>query len=114
MIKISISSKQNVNESKIKNAVLKTLQSNKVENAEISIMIVDKKQMAKYAGKYYKKDKREHPVLAFPNKEVKPNFVFPPNTSQHLGEIVLVGDKDDKLAHWASHATLHLLGIHHD
>lgn len=114
---------------KVKEAISETLKDQGIKgDAEVSVAIISRQKMRELVDKYYEEEgqNEDHPVLAFPSSEVKGEFIYPPKTKNFLGEIVLSYDKvlsqseksgqakDEVAMAWASHATLHLLGIHHD
>src|SRR5258706_4467371 len=93
-------------------------------NSEISGAIVGEAKM-KELGQKYLKDKEIHNVLSFTPTEVK-GFVYPPDETLHLGEIVVCYQKavaeaksenvliDERVYELIEHGALHLLGIHHE
>ncbi len=111
-------------------AVKKTLREHGVvERAECSVEVVSRQLITHYAMEYLKEEESEaaeHPVLSFVQNELEGEFVNPPDGVEHLGEIIVSYDHakvmaaqngtsvTDEMAELASHATLHLLGIHHD
>lgn len=96
-----------------------------VSGAEVSVAIVSEKKMLE-VGKVYLKDKNLHSVLSFTPDEIKGQFVFPPDSVVHLGEIVVCYQEavreagkeniliDDEIYNLIEHGALHLLGIHHE
>lgn len=96
-----------------------------VSDAEVSVAIIGEKKMLE-VGRKYLKDKKVHNVLSFTPDEIKPPFVFPPDGTVHLGEImvcypvVLEEAKkegkmiDTKVYELVEHGAMHLLGIHHE
>lgn len=103
------------------------------ENVEASIAIVHHSEVVKLAMLYMKeteKEAQEHPVLSFLTSEIEHEFIFPPDGINHLGEVIVsfemsslrdkapeeLKDKtvDERLAYWAAHGALHLVGVHHD
>lgn len=123
MKKISVfkQSRYPVSAKKVKERVKKTLSENGiVSDYEVEVAIVGQKKIDELAGE------SKHPVLAYANNEIKEPFVFPKKDVVYLGEIVvsypaaLTAAKkegkliDESVADLAEHATLHLLGIHHD
>lgn len=96
-----------------------------VSNAEVSVAIVGKDRMFNISRRYLK-DKILHNVLSFTPNETKPKFIYPPNGTIHLGEIIICYPKafeeakeegrliEDKVMELIEHGALHLLGIHHD
>jgi rRNA maturation RNase YbeY len=114
----------------IKKAISKTLKKNGItSDVEVSVFLVNEAKMGSYAQKYLRetaKVARAHPVLSFPDQEIKGSFAFPPDKLLHLGEIIISypqaikqANKTNKLINdvvcdLAQHGALHLLGIHHD
>lgn len=95
-----------------------------VSDADVSIAIVSEKKMLEI-GKEYLKDKKLHNVLSFTPDETRGQFVFPPDSLIHLGEIVVCYQEavrdaqkenvliDERIYELIEHGALHLLGIHH-
>ncbi len=95
-----------------------------VSDAEVSVAIVGEDKMIQI-GTRYLKDKKLHNVLSFTPTEVK-NFVYPPDGTIHLGEIMVcypvaareAGEEnklvDEKIYELIEHGGMHLLGIHHE
>lgn len=77
-------------------------------------------------GKKFLKDGKLHNVLSFVPGEVKGEFVYPPDSKIHLGEIIICYPEvlrqakeensliDDKVCELVEHGALHLLGVHHE
>ncbi|MBU0572322.1 rRNA maturation RNase YbeY [Patescibacteria group bacterium] len=96
-----------------------------VSNTKVSVALVGKKQMLDISRKYLKDDK-VHNVLSFTYSEVSDKFIFPPDNSVHLGEIIVCYpkandeakaekvDTEEKIKELVKHGALHLIGIHHD
>lgn len=127
MVKVTITKQSNypVKAAGIKKKLAKFFNDHGIiSDAEVSIAIVGEAKMLSI-GSQYKKDKKLHNVLSFTPTEVK-NFVFPPDGTIHLGEIVVCYPKvveeaneenkliDDKVYELVEHSALHLLGIHHE
>jgi ssRNA-specific RNase YbeY (16S rRNA maturation enzyme) len=105
----------------LKETVEDTLKKYQKIDADINVAVVDDKVMDTLSI-----DKMRHPVFAFCNNEISGKFVFPPNRKNYLGDIVVnysyVVEQavkegklvDDVLNFWVKHATLHLLGVHHE
>ena len=98
-----------------------------VSKAEASVVIVGEKKMIDLAKAYYDpKDRSLHSVLSFTVDEAKKKFVYPPDGTLHLGEIIICCPKaleeakeenkllEDKVLELIKHGALHLLGIHHE
>lgn len=96
-------------------------------DTEVSVAIVDEDRMKSLAKKYKKEaTPKVHSVLSFPYLDRDEKFVYPPDDTIRLGEIVLCFPKlkeeakkedkliDEKAGELAEHGALHLLGIHHD
>lgn len=128
MIKVSISKQSNypVKSVGIKKKLADFLVGHGiVSNAEVSIAIVGAAKMLEI-GKKYLHDKKLHNVLSFTPEEVKENFVYPPDGTLHLGEIIVCYPKaieeakeenvlvDERVYELVEHGALHLLGIHHE
>lgn len=128
MIKIDVKKQSNypVSTPKLKKKLAKFLQDNGiVSDAYVGVSIVGEKKMIGLAKTYLKENNTVHNVLSFTANEVK-DFVYPPNGTLYLGEIVICYPKafeearkenkliDDKVNELVEHAALHLLGIHHE
>ncbi|KKQ92489.1 MAG: putative rRNA maturation factor [Candidatus Woesebacteria bacterium GW2011_GWB1_39_10] len=95
-----------------------------VSDAEISVAIVGEAKMSEI-GKKYLKDRKLHNVLSFTPTEVK-GFVYPPDATIHLGEVIICYPEalkeakeeniliDERVYELAEHGANHLLGIHHE
>ncbi len=95
-----------------------------VSNAEVSVAIVGEAKMLSI-GKKYLGDKKVHNVLSFTPDETRGTFIFPPDATIHLGEIIVCFPVvikeakeegvliDTKVYELIEHGALHLLGIHH-
>jgi len=88
----------------IRSAISGTLLAHGAHDVAVSVSCVDKEKMAEYVKKYYKRDDKEHLVLAFPNSDIEGD----------LGDIIIQNTDIETMAGLAAHATLHLLGVHHD
>ena len=119
-------SKRSINSNKIKVALATLLeQRGVVSNTKVSVAIVNEKKMLDISRKYLKDDK-VHNVLSFTYDEVKENFIYPPDNSKYLGEIIVCYSKaskeakvegisiDERIVELVKHGALHLIGIHHD
>lgn len=96
-----------------------------VSDAEVSIAVVGERRMMEL-GAQYLKDKELHNVLSFTPSEVKGNFVYPPDSVIHLGEIIVCYPKavdeanasgkliNERIYELIEHGALHLLGVHHE
>lgn len=96
-----------------------------VSDAEVSVAIVGEKKMLEISKKYLS-DKLLHNVLSFTPDEIKGRFVYPPDGTIHLGEIIVCYPKavdeakienvlvDDRVYELIEHGALHLLGVHHE
>lgn len=131
MITISVykQSSYPVSAAKIKKTIKQVLAANGiVSDFELSLALVGQAKMDELVKQYYKDDPDElyvHPILTFPNNEVKGPFVYPPKSKNNLGDIVIsypasvdIANEDGKLVEQvvcelAEHGCLHLLGIHH-
>lgn len=128
MISISVKKqpKYKVNAKKIKKALATSLeQSGMVSKAKVSVALVEEKEMLDLSRNYLK-DNNLHNVLSFPYSEAKEKFIFPPDKTKHLGEIVVcypVAEKEaeledksieEKIIELVEHGAQHLLGIHHE
>jgi|SRR3972149_8506520 len=95
-----------------------------VSDAEVSVAIVGEKKMLSISKKYLK-DNKLHNVLSFTPDETKGDFIYPPDDTLHLGEIMIchplvvaeakIEGKliEDKTLELIEHGAMHLLGIHH-
>lgn len=128
MIKVSITKQSNypVKVPLIKKKLSEFFMKNGiVSRAEVSIAIVGEKRMME-VGNRYLKDKKLHNVLSFTPSEVKGDFVYPPDGTIRLGEIIICYPEAvresakeniliaDKVYGLIEHGALHLLGIHHE
>ncbi len=97
-----------------------------VSDTVVHVAIVGEKKMLILAKKYLHEVNVVHNVLSFPSAEATGEFVYPPDDTIHLGEIVLCYPKlfeeaktegtrlEEKVFELIEHGALHLLGIHHD
>lgn len=117
-----------VNRSRVRAAISGVLDERKVKgDMEISVIVVGDRMMKSLNKKYRKLDKTTD-VLSFPLHDTNYTtpFVDPPDGFLRLGDIVIsyptavseAGEEsvfvDDKIDELVSHATLHLLGFHHE
>jgi len=130
MIKVNVNKQSNypVNTPKLKKVLRNFfLEQGIVSDAEVSVAIVGVKKMLEIAKKYLKeKGKKAHNVLAFTPEEIKGKFVYPPDGTVHLGEIIIcypgvveeAKEKgqliDEAVVELAIHSALHLMGEHHE
>jgi len=96
-----------------------------ISDTEISIAFVGKSKMMEL-GKKYLKDNILHNVLSFTESEVGQKFIYPPEKSIHLGEVVVCFPKaldeakkeqkliENKVIELVLHGLEHLLGHHHE
>lgn len=127
MVKVSIAKQSNypVNSPEIKKKLADFFVSRGiVSKAEVSVAIVGEKKMLDI-GNLYLKDRKLHNVLYFTPDEIKSKFIFPPDDTIHLGEIIVCypvafqeAKKEnillkEKVYELIEHGALHLLGIHH-
>lgn len=95
-----------------------------VSNAQVSVAIIGEKQILDISKKYLK-DNVAHNVLSFTPDEAKGRFIYPPDGTLYLGEILvcypLVFEEaktenkliEDKVYELIEHGAKHLLGEHH-
>lgn len=95
-----------------------------VSNTKVLVALVEEKEMLDLSRKYLK-DNNVHNVLSFTYSEVADKFIFPPDSSTHLGEIIVCYPKakeeakaegkpiKEKIQELVKHGALHLIGIHH-
>lgn len=119
-----------VNRKRVRAAISRVLDEKKVKgDMEVSVIVVGDRMMKSLNKKYRKLDKTTD-VLSFPlneaNSDYKNSFVNPPDGFLRLGDIVISYPQavqeaseenvfvDDKVDELAAHATLHLLGYHHE
>jgi len=128
MIKISVVKQANypVSAANIKKKLNTYFTKNGISStAEVSVAIVGEKRMRELSAKYLK-DNKTHSVLSFTPDEVKDKFVYPPDGTIHLGEILVCypaavqeAQKEARLIDEAvykliEHGAGHLLGFHHE
>ncbi len=128
MIKVNVKKQSNypVSSTKIRKNLKNFLAGHGiVSDAEVSVALVGENKMLE-VGKKYSDDKSLHNVLSFTADEVDSKFVYPPDGTIHLGEIIVCypvafeeAKKEGKLIEkkvmeLIEHGALHLLGIHHD
>lgn len=140
MIKVSITKQSNypVAVAPIKKKLAKFLtEQGIVSDAEVSVAIVGKEKMLDFQKRFFREgdptspfgfrgaSKKLHNVLSFTPTETKAGFVYPPDGTLHLGEIVVCYPVaveeaklenclvDSKVYELVEHGSLHLLGIHH-
>jgi probable rRNA maturation factor len=121
-----------IDEEKIKLAILKTLKKHKAkQDLEISVVFLSKKEILKLNKDYrginkptcvlsfgQEESEAEKSGQAYSNENFK-NIFFPEiKGKRRLGDIVIcpevAKEKNYSLSFLASHATEHLLGIHHE
>lgn len=102
-----------------------TLESHGATEAEVSVALVGERKMRKLGQKYLGEKKTDpiHEVLSFPSTSLGTS---PQDGGGSLGDIVICYPEarkiaikrnrmmDEVIGELAEHATLHLLGIHHD
>lgn len=128
MIRVSVTKQSNysVGSVRIKKKLADFLAKNGiVSDGEVSVAIVGEKKMMD-VGRQYLKDKKLHNVLSFTPSEVKGNFVYPPDGTLHLGEIIICYPVavreakqenvliDERVYKLIEHGASHLLGVHHE
>lgn len=128
MIKVLITKQSNypVKTAPIKKKLAEFLAKNGiVSDAEVSVAIVGEAKMLDI-GKKYLKDNKLHNVLSFVPNEIKGSFVYPPDGTIDMGEIIVcyplavkeAGEEyvliDERVYELIEHGALHLLGIHHE
>lgn len=97
-----------------------------VSDAEVSIAFVGKKEMLEMAKKYLNEKGILHNVLSFTEDELNRDFVYPPDNTIRLGEIIICYPKaleeakkeekliEEKIFELLEHGAMHLVGIHHE
>lgn len=110
----------------LRERVKTTLTEHSVEQAEVSVALVGERKMRELAQRYLGEGLKHpvHEVLSFPSSG---EVAFPDSGKlTQLGDIVICYPEarkiaikrnrmmDDVIGELAEHATLHLLGIHHD
>ncbi|TSC89350.1 MAG: Uncharacterized protein G01um10145_507 [Microgenomates group bacterium Gr01-1014_5] len=110
----------------LRERVKTTLTKQGVGQAEVSVALVGERKMRELAQKYLGESSKYpvHEVLSFPSSG---DIAFPDSGKlTQLGDIVICYPEarkiaikrnrmmDDVIGELAQHATLHLLGIHHD
>jgi len=128
MISVSVKKQPSypINTSEIKEYLATLLEkSGIVSNTKVSVALVGEKKMLDISRKYLK-DNKVHNVLSFTYNEVAHKFVFPPDNTKHLGEILVCYPRakdeakaegmpiKEKVKELVEHGALHLIGIHHD
>lgn len=90
-----------------------------VSNARVEVALVNEEKMKKI-------DRRTHDVLSFVPDEAKQKFIYPPDGTIYLGEIVVCFPLvlkeanqegkliEDKVYELIEHGACHLLGEHHE
>ena len=94
-------------------------------DAEISVVFIGESKMLELCKKYLKENTL-HDVLSFTENEVGKKFIYPPNITIHLGEVVVCfpaaveeAKKEQKLIEnkvleLVLHGIEHLMGHHHE
>lgn len=128
MISISFYKQSNypVDSKFVKGKVIEVLKRNGLtSDYEVSVAIVGEKLMGELVKKYFN-DNASHAVLSFATSEAKGRFLFPPDSKNYLGEIIISfnlardaanksGNRiDEVVSNLAIHGAMHLMGIHHD
>ncbi len=97
-----------------------------VSDAEVNVSIVGPEKMKKFAKEYLNENNTVHNVLSFNEEEVKNLFVYPPDDSIRLGQIIICYQKaheeavkegkvvNQKIKELLEHGADHLLGRHHE
>ena len=131
MIKIDIQdNKYSINKQEIVDSIKQTIiQNNGPQDASLSVTIENEKTVFELAKKYLHENDDEakgHPVLSFLVSEIEGRFILPPDEENYLGEIIVSFEQAQKnalqaghslgteIVNLVNHATLHLLGIHHN
>lgn len=107
-----------------------TLRENGIDSDySVSLAFVSDQKMEELVDKYYKGDPEKkyiHPILTFPTKETRGNFVLPKGELPELGEIIISypeavqtaresGIKiEEVILSLVRHGALHLIGKHHE
>lgn len=127
MISVSFYKQSNypVDSKFIKDKVIEVLKKNGLtSDYEVSLAIVGQKLMGGLVKKYFN-DNSSHAVLSFATSEIKGRFLFPPDSKNYLGEIIISFNQardsanktnrriDEVVSDLATHGALHLMGIHH-
>lgn len=123
-VPVFVESRYKVNRKRIKNSVVSLVKQNEMGGAiEVSVAIVGDRKMRELSRKYKGEDKTRN-VLSFSQTEGE-EIKFPKDVLR-LGDIVISFPEvireasrdevlvDDKIDELVKHATLHLLGIHHE
>lgn len=112
----------------LKESVRSVLRGHNVSDAEVSMALVGGRKMRELSKVYLNEENGMHEVLSFPYfaPGESGEFVMPEEGLLQLGDIVICYPEarkiamkknrmvDEVLRELAEHATLHLLGIHHD
>ncbi len=97
-----------------------------VSDADVSLALIGEREMLQLAKKYLNETNILHNVLSFPYTEGDKKFLYPPDDTLHLGEIIICYPKvvdeakkedkliEDKVLELIEHGALHLLGEHHE
>lgn len=97
-----------------------------ISDSLVYVYFVKEKEIKKLAAKYLGELDVIHEVLTFTESEVRLPFYYPPSKFIYLGEVVLCYPKiveeakkencliDDKVRQLLEHASLHLVGVHHN
>jgi probable rRNA maturation factor len=128
MIRVYVSKQSSypIKTPKVKKVVRDFLDSKGItSDAEVSIAFIGKSKMLDLGNKYLK-DNQLHNVLSFTESEVGQKFIYPPDKSIHLGEVVVCFPKaleeakkeekliEEKVIELVLHGLDHLLGHHHE
>jgi len=124
LVPIYVESRYKVSRKKIKETVIKTLETHGVKgSAEVSVAVVGDRKMKELNKKYRNLDKTTN-VLSFSQTEGEERPI--PSDILILGDVVVSYPRvimeaaeesvlvDDKINELVEHGVMHLLGIHHE
>lgn len=127
IINLQIGSRYPVDRKKLRFAVKKILDENKISHAQVDVSVVGKRKI-KELNESKLKHEGETDVLSFPQHEKNDlyDFPLPEGIPPHLGDIVISFPEavknarrygklvDDQICFYLQHGMMHLLGYHHE
>lgn len=127
IINLQIGSRYPVDRKKLRVAIKKILDENKISHAQVDVSVVGKRKI-KELNESKLKHEGETDVLSFPQHEKNDlyDFPMPEGIPPHLGDIVISFPEavknarrygklvDDQICFYLQHGMMHLLGYHHE